>query len=66
MERARRACASGPVVTDAGVFDVTISLGAAVATSLDGVELADILKTADRALYRAKNGGRNRSEIAEV
>jgi len=66
MERARRACASGPVVTDADAFDVTISLGAAVATSLDGVELTDILKTADRALYRAKNGGRNRSEIAEV
>lgn len=66
MERARNACASGPVVTDAGVFDVTISLGAAVATSPDGVDSTTILKTADRALYRAKNEGRNRSEVEEI
>lgn len=66
MERARRACASGPVVTDAGVFDVRISLGAAVASSLDGVDSTTILKTADRALYRAKNDGRNRSEVDEI
>ena len=66
MERARRACASGPVVTDAGVFDVTISLGAAVATSPDGLDPTAILKAADRALYRAKNEGRNRSEVEEL
>jgi len=66
MERARRACASGPVVIDTGDFDVTISLGAAVVTSFDGVESSAILKAADRALYRAKNGGRNRSEVEEV
>jgi len=66
MERARCACASGPVVTDAGVFDVTISLGAAVASTLDGVDPTAILKAADSALYRAKNGGRNRSEVEEI
>jgi diguanylate cyclase (GGDEF)-like protein len=66
MERARRECESGPVVTDTGSFDVTISLGAAVATSLEGVDSTTILKAADRALYRAKNGGRNRSEVEEL
>jgi diguanylate cyclase (GGDEF)-like protein len=66
MERARRACESGPVVTDAGAFHVTISLGAAVVRSMEGVDSSAILNTADRALYRAKNGGRNRCEVEEI
>ena len=65
MERARTACASSPVSIDAGKFEVTISLGAAVVSDSDGIELSDVLKTADHALYRAKEGGRNRS-VAET
>ncbi len=63
MERARLACASRPVAVESGEFDVTISLGAAVIEDFEDVDLAVVLKTADRALYRAKEGGRNRFEV---
>jgi diguanylate cyclase (GGDEF)-like protein len=66
MERARQACESGPVPAGSGEFKVTISLGAAVVNDIEDVDLSAILKTADHALYRAKNGGRNRSEVEPV
>ena len=65
MERARRACAAEPVSIEAGEFEVTVSLGAAVVSGPD-VDLSTILKAADDGLYRAKNGGRNRSEVSVV
>jgi diguanylate cyclase (GGDEF)-like protein len=66
MERARLACESGPVAVDAGEFEITISLGAAVVNDFEDVDLPVILKAADHALYRAKEGGRNRSEVEVV
>ena len=66
MERARRACESEPVTIDAGEFNVTISLGAAVIEDFGDVDLSVVLKAADHALYRAKEGGRNRSEVEQV
>jgi diguanylate cyclase (GGDEF)-like protein len=66
MERARRACEAEPVATDAGEFKVTISLGAAIVNDFDDVDLPVVLKAADQALYRAKEGGRNRSEVEPV
>ena len=66
MERARRACASTPVTVESEEFDVTVSLGAAVAENLNESDLATILKAADQALYRAKNNGRNRSEVEAI
>ena len=66
MERARQAVEARPVMSDAGEISVTISLGAAVIAAVDDVDLAVVLKAADRALYRAKEGGRNRSQIESV
>jgi diguanylate cyclase (GGDEF)-like protein len=66
MERARRACASTPVTVESEEFVVTVSLGAAVSEALNDVDLATVLKAADNALYRAKNSGRNRSEVEAI
>ena len=66
MERARRACAARPVTVDGEDIAVTVSLGAGITVGPDVVDLPTILKIADRALYRAKNGGRNRSEFEVV
>jgi diguanylate cyclase (GGDEF)-like protein len=56
-ERLRRAVAEEPF---AGVGTVTASFGLAVYRPGDRPE--DLLKRADEALYRAKDGGRNRVE----
>jgi diguanylate cyclase (GGDEF)-like protein len=66
MERARHACASSPIVVDSGEFDISISLGAAIVENFEDVDFAAVLKTADRALYRAKEGGRNRFDVESV
>jgi diguanylate cyclase (GGDEF)-like protein len=66
MERVRRACAARPVSIDAGDIEVTVSLGAAVVRDHEEVDLTTVLKTADHALYRAKNDGRNRSVFEVV
>jgi diguanylate cyclase (GGDEF)-like protein len=66
MERARRACEARPFVVENGDLEVTISLGAAVVNKVEDVDLSIVLKTADRALYRSKEGGRNRFEVEFV
>jgi diguanylate cyclase (GGDEF)-like protein len=66
MERARRACAAQPVSVEGEDIGVTVSLGAGITVGPDVVDLPTLLKIADRALYRAKHGGRNRSEFEVV
>jgi len=44
---------------DLGVSKVTVSVGVAVA-QLPDEPITDIIKAADRALYRAKRGGRDK------
>jgi diguanylate cyclase (GGDEF)-like protein len=58
-ERMRSAIAKTPFDTSAGLLDVTVSIG--IATYGPEPTLGDALVAAcDRALYRAKDDGRNR------
>jgi two-component system cell cycle response regulator len=60
-ERLRHAIATEPFAIEKGTkrIDVTISIGIAV-LDRKGEPVADVMKRADQALYRAKHDGRNR------
>lgn len=61
-ERLRKMVAANEVVSHGVAFKITVSSGIA---PIDGVgELESSFAQADEALYRAKEGGRNRVEIA--
>jgi diguanylate cyclase (GGDEF)-like protein len=63
-ERLRLSISSDSIDTSEGMIPVTISLGVA-ASSKDSKRDADsLIKKADKALYRAKENGRNRVEVA--
>ncbi|MGH9684970.1 MAG: GGDEF domain-containing response regulator [Candidatus Acidiferrales bacterium] len=62
-ERIRLAIAATPIATKAGDVQVTASLGVAVSTSAQPFDAQMLLQLADEALYRAKDRGRNRSEL---
>jgi two-component system, cell cycle response regulator len=64
-ERVRFALESRPVETEAGEISVTVSCGVAVSNGR-GMDPQSLLRLADEALYRAKQQGRNRSELATV
>jgi diguanylate cyclase (GGDEF)-like protein len=62
-ERLRELVEASPLVTDERNLAVTVSIGVAEArTALGGVD--ELIKEADRALYMAKRGGRNRVVMA--
>jgi two-component system, cell cycle response regulator len=63
-ERMRNAIASEPFVTDFGNITVTASFGLAVSTDAAATDPELLVQFADEALYRAKRGGRNRSELS--
>jgi two-component system cell cycle response regulator len=63
-ERIRSVLESKPVVTQAGEVRITASLGAAIGTGAHGADPQTLLRLADMALYRAKEQGRNRTELA--
>ena len=63
-ERVRSMVESRPVVTQAGEVSVTASLGVAVSSSARNGDPQPLLRLADRALYSAKDKGRNRCELS--
>lgn len=64
-ERIRANTASEPVSTSVGPLDITVSVGVTVAPA-NGAGLDEVLRRVDRALYRAKENGRNRSEFIDA
>jgi len=65
-ERIRLAISEKPIRTDAGEIPVTVSLGAAISNETTPLEPKEMLHLADDALYRAKDNGRNRSELGTL
>ena len=60
--RLREAMSAQTITHEAKQFQITLSGGVVRATDQDSVE--SLLEAADAALYRAKNTGRNRIEVA--
>lgn len=58
---------SRPFVVNGASHDVTVSVGVAVssadATGTNAERAATLLENADRAMYAAKNAGKNRLEL---
>ena len=61
-ERLRASLGDSPIVIDQLTIQVTISLGVAE-LGRDCEDLQSLLNCADRALYQAKEAGRNRVSI---
>lgn len=64
-ERLRLCVSSGNMDTPEGMIPVTISIGVASSGGESGWDADSLVKAADAALYRAKENGRNRVEVAQ-
>ncbi|MDT8405559.1 GGDEF domain-containing protein [Sulfuriflexus sp.] len=66
-ERLRSDVASTRIATDAGELGITISIGV-VSYDSYGSEITkrNIIRTADKAMYISKNGGRNRVTVVDL
>jgi len=62
-ERLRLSFIDNPIRTDEGALSVTVSMGVAAVDGGEEWGLDSLIGAADEALYRAKEGGRNRVEI---
>lgn len=65
-ERIREVIASKPVTTLKSNVPVTASIGIAVSQASNPLDAEMLLHLADEALYRAKDLGRNRAELATL
>lgn len=63
-ERIRESLHAQPIVADVGPVHITASCGVAASSSANPLDPQNLLRLADEALYRAKEQGRNRSELA--
>jgi diguanylate cyclase (GGDEF)-like protein len=62
-ERLRESVADRPFQIDRGELRITISLGVTCVDDRPELSVERLLDEADKALYRAKRGGRDRSEV---
>lgn len=65
-DRLRKQVMAAGLNTDQGSISITISLGVAMITDEPDLNLEDLLVRADRALYKAKQAGRNRVRIYQT
>jgi two-component system cell cycle response regulator len=65
-ERIRTALSEAPIQTSEGALHVTLSLGVSEVDFVSENALDDAVRSADNALYRAKENGRNRVEIEDA
>ena len=63
-ERILNSLRSAPVETERGPLSVTVSCGIAISTAAKPLDPRELIHLADEALYRAKERGRDRSELA--
>jgi two-component system cell cycle response regulator len=63
-ERIRRAIGAQQVATDRGLLNVTVSCGVTASKADKPLPADALLRSSDEALYRAKQLGRNRCELA--
>ena len=59
-ERLRILVAETPIKTEIGLIHTTISIGVAIKEKATTMSIDQLLSNADRAMYRAKQTGRNR------
>ncbi len=59
-ERLRLLIAETPIETEAGSINTTISIGVAIKEKTTTMSIDQLLSRADRAMYQAKQAGRNR------
>jgi diguanylate cyclase (GGDEF)-like protein/PAS domain S-box-containing protein len=65
-ERIRRRIGREPVVTSAGMLELTTSLGVVTRDGATARDATDLLVAADTALYRSKEAGRDRVTVSVV
>lgn len=62
-ERLRTAIEKSAIETDTGLVSVTVSAGVAALAPPESADLSALIKRADRALYAAKQAGRNQTVV---
>jgi len=62
-ERLRMSFSENPIRTTEGGFRITMSFGVTSVIGATEKDLDAVIRAADQALYRAKNGGRNRVAV---